>query len=104
MLCFLDVRSTYAKLTVDDRRVVEENMLFTFTRATFLDEFERLSGEFLREFLGIRYRRRRADELRFASVKFANSSQPPKHIRDVASKNAAVGVQLIQNHKLQIFK
>ena len=26
MLCFLDVRSTYAKLTVDDRRVVEKNM------------------------------------------------------------------------------
>ena len=37
MLGFLDVRSANPKLPIDDRRVVEENMLFAFTRAAFLE-------------------------------------------------------------------
>ena len=60
--------------------------------------------KFLRELLGIRNRRRRADELRLASIKCANSSQPPKHIRHMAAENAAIGMQFIHDDKLQIFK
>ena len=43
VLRFLHVRSTNAELTVDDRRIVEEDMLLTLARATLANEFERLA-------------------------------------------------------------
>ena len=104
MLGFLDVRSADAELLVDDGRVVKENMLFPFTRAALADELERLPVRFSASSCGIRNRRRRADELRRASVKLADAREPPEQVRQMASKDPAIGVQFIDDDESQIFK
>ena len=63
-LRFLDVRTANAQLPVDDRRIVEEDVLLALARAAFADEFERLPGQLLGKFLRVGNRRRRANELR----------------------------------------
>src|SRR5205085_1189452 len=54
--------------------------------------------------LGIRDRCRRTDELRAAAIERADTSQPPKEIRDVASKYTAIRVQFVDDDELKIFE
>src|SRR5215471_800360 len=69
MFGFLDIGPTDAELSVHDRRVVEENMFFAFTRSIFANEFERNASEFLGKFLRVCDGRRSANELGLAAVK-----------------------------------
>ena len=104
MLRFVHIRPANPELTVHDGRVVEENVLLTFTCSVFTNELEGPAGQFFSELARVCNRCRSADELRLASVKFANPGKPPEEVRHVASENASIRVQFVQYDEFQVLE
>ncbi len=101
---FAEIRTADAELMVDDRRVDEDEELLAARRAALVDELERLLGEPLGELARVRNRRRRAEKDRVRSVVPADAAQPPQHVAQVAAEDAAVGVQLVDDHVAQVLE
>ena len=89
---------------VDDRRVDEDEELLAARRAALVDQLERLLGEALGQLARVRDRRRRAEEHRVRSVVPADAAQPPQHVAQVAAEDAAIGVQLVDDHVAQVLE
>ena len=77
---------------------------FADNGAVLIHELERRVGKPFRKLPRIGDSRRRADELRPASVKGADPRQTPKHVGYMTAKDAAIGVQLIHNDELEILE
>src|SRR5262245_59060647 len=104
MVSLFDIRTANTELLIDYRRIVKEEMFFAFAGAVFLDELERLACESFSQFLGIGDRGRGADELGVASIEPADAGDATEEIREVAAEDAAIGVQLIDDDKLEVLE
>ena len=91
------IRAADAQLVIDDRRVDEEEELFAARCAVFGHELERPLDERFSELLRVGNCRGGADECRVRSVVQTDSAQTAQHIRQVAAKDAAVGVELVDD-------
>ena len=101
---FVQVGAANSELRVDDRRIVEKEMLFARRRSVLIHQdnfaFEDLAGQ-LR---GIGDGRRRADKLKSGAVEGGNASQPPEDVAQVAAEYATVGMELVDDHVAKILK
>jgi hypothetical protein len=91
-------------LLVDHGRIVKNKIFFAAGRAIVVNQFDFLFQQARGQLLWIGDGGRAADELRLGAVKRADPLQPPQHVVEVAAKNAAIAVQLINHHVLEIFK
>src|SRR6185295_936552 len=96
------IRFSDAKFFVNDWRIVEKQMLFTFSSAALRNQFKGHTSETLCKILRIFYGCRCTDKLRPAAVKRTDPCQPAEHICDMAAKHAAIGMQLVNNDEFQI--
>ncbi len=92
------------ELMIDDRRVDEDEELLAARRAALLDDLERLAGQPLGELLRVGDRRRRAEKHRVRSVMPADALQPPQHIAQMTAEDAAVRVQLVDDHVAEVLE
>ena len=90
-----------AQLTVDDRRVVEDEVALALGGAVMVDQRDRRLDQPLGQLLRVCQRRRGAKEVRVAAVEAADALQAAQHVGHVAAEDAAVGVQLVQHHVAQ---
>src|SRR5262245_56514612 len=79
-------------------------MLLTLARSALSHELEWLAGQALSQLLRICNRRRRTDELGCASIECADASDATEKIRQVAAKDAAVGMQFVNDNKFEVFE
>ena len=91
----------YAELAVDDRRVVDDDHPFASGRAVVIDKRHLIADQRGGELRRVGDGRRAEDEGWVAAVELAYSPQPPEDVGQVASENAAVGVQLIDDHVVE---
>ena len=89
---------------VHDRRIDEDEQLFSARRAAPLDHFEGLFGQPLGELARICDRRRRAKKYGMRPVMTADAPEAPKHVAQVAAEDAAVRVQLVDDHVAETFE
>ena len=100
----LEIRPPDPELMVDDRRVDEDEELLAARRAASIDELERLLGQALGQLARIGDRRRRAEKHRIRPVVPADPPQPPQHVAEMAAEDAAIGVQLVDDHVAQVLE
>ena len=93
-----------SKLTVDDRRIVKHKMPLAHRGAVLVDQGNRTAGQRLGQFFRIGNRCAAQDELRMASVEFAQAQQTAQDVGQVAAENAPVGMDFVDNDILQVFK
>ena len=98
------IRTTDAQLAVHHRRIHEHDELLAARRAALTDERERPLGEPLGQLARIGDGGRRADELRAGAVVLADPLQAAQHVAQVAAEHAAIGVQLVDHHVLQVLE
>ena len=100
----VQIASADAELPVDDRRVVEDEILLSGRSAVAVHQLEAQSGERLGEIPRIGDSCRRADELRGGAVEGADALQAPDDIGDMASINAPRVVQLVNDDIAQVLE
>src|ERR1700723_196600 len=100
----VDIAAADAQRLIHDGRIVEDKSLFTGGCAVGFEHFHFFFEQPGRQFTGIRNRRRTANEYRIATVKARNAAQAPQHVAEMASKNSAVGMKLIDYDVAEIFE
>jgi len=101
---FIDVAASNAKGAIDHRRVVKDKGFFRGGCAIGGLHFDLRFNQARSEFAGICNGGGAADELGFATVEPRDASQAAKDIAQVASKDAAVSVEFVDNDVFQIFE
>ena len=79
-------------------------MLLTLGGTAIRDKLELLSRQLLGQLSRVGDRRGRADKLGRAAIETADSLQTPEEVGQVATEHAAVGVQLVDDHVLQVLE
>ncbi len=79
-------------------------MLFGLGRAALVDQGDWLLDQPLRQLARVGNGRAGGDKLGAAAVVGAEPSQAPQHVGDVAAKDAAINVQLVQHDVAQVGK
>ena len=93
---------TQPELRVDQRRIPERDRPLRARRRVVADDRRVDSEQLVRELAGIRDRRRREQELRIRAVDPREPPQPPEHVRDMRSEDAAVDVRLVRDDVAQV--
>ena len=98
-----DGAGAQAQLPVDDRRIVEDEVLAALRRAVFglVDQCERTFDQSFGVFLWVGDGRRGADELRIAAVEAAQALHAAQHVGHMAAEHAPVAVDFVHDHELQ---
>ena len=97
-------RAADAELLVGDRRVDDQDVLATARRAVVVDQLDRRLEDPLGQLARVGDGGAGADEDRVGAVVAADAAQAPDHVGDVAAEEAAVGVQLVDDHELQVLE
>jgi len=92
------------KLPVHNRRVEEKEVLGARWGPVPVYQIDRPFDEGRRQLVGVGDGGRAADKLRIRAVEPANALKPPDHIRDMTPENTAIGVQLVDDHVLEVFE
>lgn len=100
----VDHRLADAQFLIDDRGIVEDEMLFAPGRAVVVDQAEGNAEELLGQFPGIGDGRRAADEAGIRAVEFADPPQAPHQVGEMAAEHAPVMMHLVHHHVLQVFE
>jgi len=93
-----------AELPVHHRRVVDGEVAVASRRAALLNPLDGLAGERGRELGRVLDGGRRAEELRIAPVEPAQPLQAAQHVAHMRAVDAAVHVQLVDDHVLQVLE
>src|SRR6266851_7310143 len=94
---FIDIAPPNAEVPVDHRRIVENEMLFSSRRPILFDNPDFPFDELRCQFAGIRNRGGAADELRSRTIELSNLANVLRRLRRMATEDAAIGVQFIEN-------
>ena len=86
---------------VEQRWVVEDDMLFPTRRAVLLDQRDGLLDQLLGQRLRIGDGGAGADKLGGTAIVGAEAAQPAQHVGDMAAEDPAIGVHLVDHHKTQ---
>ncbi len=90
------------ELAVDDGGIEEDKGLRRRGGTAFVDQVHGTADDPLRVFLRIGHRGGTADEDGAAPVKAADPDQAPDHVGQVAAEDAAIDVEFVDNHVLQV--
>ena len=93
-----------AELRIHHRRVVDHEGLLAGGRAALVQLDHRLAGEPLGQIPRVGDGGGGHDELRRGPVVPADALEPPQHVGQVAAEDAAVGVQLVDHHVLEVLE
>src|SRR5205814_5416679 len=74
----------HAEVAIHDRRIDEDQHLLAARGTGVVDDDDVVLYVLSRELVGVRDRRRGADEYRMRTVELADAAQPAQHVRDVA--------------------
>ncbi len=100
----MQIAAANAQLRVYYRGVVKREIAIARGCAVVVHEFERHLGDGFGKFFRIRNGCRAADELWLRTVKIADALQPAQDVCKVASVDAAIIVQLVDDEILQVLK
>jgi len=100
----VDVAAPDAQGAIHDRRVVKDEGFLGRWRAVFGQYFQRVFDEARSQIARVRDGGRAADELGLASIKLRDAPQATQHVREMAAKNAAIGVEFVDDDVTQIFE
>ena len=103
-LDLVDHAAANAQLAIDHGRVIEHEMPLAHGRAVFGDGGDLAPGQLGGQLHGVGDGGAAQDEARVAAVKRTQAHQAAKHVGQVASEHAAVGVQLVDDDIFEIFK
>ena len=101
---FVDVAAADAKRAIDHRRIVENEGLLGCRRAIGIKHFDFGFEQARSQFARIGNRRGTANELRLPPIKTRDAPQPAQNIAKMAAKNAAIGMQFVQNDVAKILE
>ena len=90
-------RASYARVPVDDRRIVNDHFLLRSRRAALRYQRHFAPYQRARVLLGVRYRRGAADERRARAVELADPREAREKIRQVRAEDAPVSVKLVDD-------
>ena len=100
----VDHAAADAQLAIDHGRVIEHEMPLAHGRAVFGDGGDLAPGQLGGQLHGVGDGGAAQDEARVTAVKCAQPHQAAKYVGQVASKYAAVGMQLVDDDVFEIFK
>ena len=100
----VDHAAADAQLAVDHGRVVKHEMPLAHGRAVFGDGGDFPPGQLGGQLHGVGDGGAAQDEARVAAIKRAQAHQAAKHVGQMASEYAAVGVQFVDDDVFEIFK
>ena len=89
-------------MLVEERRVAHHDLPLPARRSVAVDEAEFEPGQALRELDRVRDRRRREHEARGRAVGGRKPAQPPQHVGDVRSEDAAVDVSFVDDDEREV--
>ena len=98
------IRAADAEFAIHHRRVHEHDELLAARRPALADVRERPFGQPFRQLARVRDGGRRADELRVRAVVDADPLQAAQYVAQVAAEHAAIRVQLVDDHVLQVLE
>src|SRR6266404_3109473 len=101
---FIDVTASDAQSAIDDGRIVEDEGFLRRGRAVGVQDFDLRFQKPSSQISGIGNRGGAANELRVATVEARDAAETPKDVAQVAAKDAAIGVQLIDDDIAQVFE
>ena len=99
-----DVAAADAELLIDDRRIVEGEVAFALRSAVGFDFRHGLLDEFLGKLLRVGDGGRAANEAGLGTVEIANSPETAEQVADVASEDAAISVEFVDNDVLEMLE
>ena len=91
---------TQTQQFVHDGRVVDQEVTLAARGAVLVDQCDGGFGQFFGQFFGVANCRGRENELWAGPIKSRHAFQPPNDVGNMRAKDAAVGVQLINDDKL----
>ena len=92
----------HAELRVEQGRIPEHDVALGAGRRVGVDHRGRPPGQRQRQLAGVRDRRRREQELRLGAVRQGQALQPPEHVADVRTEDAAIDVRLVDDDVAQV--
>src|SRR5258706_6920897 len=101
---FVDVTAADAESAIDDGRIVEDEGFLRGRRTVGVQYFDLRFQKPASQISRIGNRGGAANELRVAAVEACDAAETPKDVAQVAAKNAAISVQLIDDDIAQVFE
>ena len=101
---FVDVATANTQRTIHHRRIVKDESFLRGRRAVGIQHFHLGFEQPRSQFAGIGDRRGAANELGLALVETRNASQAAENVAEVASENAAISMQFVENDVAKIFE
>ena len=92
----------HPELGVEQGRIPEHDVALRAGRRVRVDHRRLPAGQRQGELAGVGDRRRREQELRLGAVRPGQALQPPEHVPDVRSEDAAVDVRLVDDDVAQV--
>src|SRR5262249_50705237 len=101
---FSHIAAPNAQVAIDHRRVVKDKEFFARWRTVFRETFKFRLGEMLCQLRLIGDGCGTRDEIWSGSVKLSDTPEASQNVGEMASKDAAISVQLVEHDVPQIFE